>query len=433
MRPADDTGAEASEQRREMPRATDSAAPGRPDTAIEFLYRRLGKARLSSAAAALSFSTALAVVPALALILATLAAFPAFDDLRTSLQDAIVTNLVPDTGMRINETLTNFVEAAGRLTAFGVGGLVLTSILLLLTIEGALNEIFGVARPRPLRARLLIFWAVMTVGPVLLGAGVSLLGYFAGKQLYDGAPVAGPAAILLGNVMPTLLTWALLVFLFMVIPNRRLRLKDAMTGAAVAAALLAVLRYSFALYVVLMSTVEAIYGALAAVVVFLLWIYFVWCAVLLGAIITAAMPDWRTARAAFGLSIGGRLILALEVLARLATARRSGTGIVTEKLAKAVGAPASLVTAILDTLRAGAFVAATEDGRWVLSRDLERTALADLVHHFGLGLNFDLTSDELRAGELGKRLNQYLRNAAESERTLLSVSLARVVMMPEEL
>lgn len=433
MRPADDTGAEASEQRREMPRATDSAAPGRPDTAIEFLYRRLGKARLSSAAAALSFSTALAVVPALALILATLAAFPAFDDLRTSLQDAIVTNLVPDTGMRINETLTNFVEAAGRLTAFGVGGLVLTSILLLLTIEGALNEIFGVARPRPLRARLLIFWAVMTVGPVLLGAGVSLLGYFAGKQLYDGAPVAGPAAILLGNVMPTLLTWALLVFLFMVIPNRRLRLKDAMTGAAVAAALLAVLRYSFALYVVLMSTVEAIYGALAAVVVFLLWIYFVWCAVLLGAIITAAMPDWRTARAAFGLSIGGRLILALEVLARLATARRSGTGIVTEKLAKAVGAPASLVTAILDTLRAGAFVAATEDGRWVLSRDLERTALADLVHHFGLGLNFDLTGDELRAGELGKRLNQYLRNAAESERTLLSVSLARVVMMPEEL
>ena len=413
-------------------RAAVGGALMRPESLAPFLIARMSEARVSSAAAALSFWTALAVVPALALVLATLAAFPAFDQLRASLQEAIVSNLVPDTGLRISEALTNFIEAAANLTAFGVVGLVLTSVLLLLTIEDALNEIFGVTRQRPLRKRLLVFWAVMTIGPVLLGAGLSLLGYFASIQMFEGAPAAGPTAILLGSVMPTLLTWATLAFLFIVVPNRRMSLKDVLIGAAVAALLLAALRYAFALYVVLMTSYQAIYGALAAVPVFLVWIYLVWFAVMVGAVITAALPEWRTARVGFGPGVGGRLVLALEVLARLAVARRGGVGLAGEPLAKTLGASGPALNRVLDELRVGMFITPTEDGYWVLSRDLERTALADLVHHFGLGLNMDAASDEPKLGDLGKRLNQYLQNAAESERTLLSVSLARLVMLPEE-
>lgn len=384
----------------------------------------------------MSFSTALALVPALALILATLAAFPAFDTLRASLQNAIVTNLVPDTGMKVNEALTNFVGAAGQLTLFGVVGLVLTAVFLLLTIEGALNEIFRVIRPRLLRQRLLVFWAVMTIGPVLLGAGFSLLGYFGSGQILvaEGAvaPPPDPVMILLGSVMPTVFTWATLAFLFMIVPNRRMNLKDAMTGAAAAAILLAALRYIFAFFIGIMTSYQAIYGAIAAVPVFLVWMYLVWLGVLTGAIVTAALPDWRYARIGVGESVGGRMVLALEVLARLSVARRGGAGLLGEQMAKVIGAPDTVLTAVFNDLRDGLFIAPTEDGRWVLSRDLERTPLADLVHYFGLGLGHTFGDEDLKASELGRRLGQYLRSAAESERTLLSITLVRVVAAPEE-
>ncbi len=423
-------------QRLAIARQVVQGALAAPQHLPVFLIKRIMDAHISRAAAALSFSTALALVPALALILATLAAFPAFDTLRASLQNAIVTNLVPDTGMKVNEALTNFVGAAGQLTLFGVIGLVLTAIFLLLTIEGALNEIFRVIRPRLLRQRLLVFWAVMTIGPVLLGAGFSLLGYFGSAQilLAEGAvvPPPDPLMILLGSVMPTVFTWATLTFLFMIVPNRRMNLKDAMAGAAAAAILLAALRYIFAFSISAMTSYQAIYGAIAAVPVFLIWMYLVWLAVLTGAIVTAALPDWRYARIGVIVGVGGRMVLALEVLARLSVARRGGAGLSSEQMAKLIGAPDTVLTAVFNDLRDGLFIAPTEDGRWVLSRDLERTPLADLVHHFGLGLGHTFGDEDLKASELGRRLGQYLRGAAESERTLLSITLARVVAAPEE-
>jgi len=401
----------------------------RHDSVWAFLLKRLGEAHISREAAALSFSTALAVVPALALILGTLAAFPAFDYLRVALQDAIVINLVPDTGMKLSDALTDFVAAAGKLTIFGVIGLVFSAALLLLTIEGSLNEIFRVIQPRPLRNRILVFWAVVTIGPVLLGLGASLLGYFGGPQIMEGqaAPPPDPIAILLGNLMPSLLTWATLTFLFMIIPNRKLSRRDALIGAGIAALLLAALRYSFAYGIVAMTSYQAIYGAIAAVPVFLMWVYLVWIAVLVGAVITAALPDWRYARVGFGMSVTARLTLSLEILSRLAIARRGGAGLTIEQLGKLIGAPDYVITAVFNDLRNGLLIAPTQDGRWVLSRDLESTRLSDLVHHFGLGLNAGMGEEDLKLGELGQRLNRYLKEAAQTECKLLEVSLASIL------
>lgn len=406
----------------------------RPDSLPGFLLKRLGEAQISREAEALSFSTALAVVPALALVFGVMAAFPAFDSIRETLQGTIVRNLVPDTGMRFSEGLTSLVEAAGQLRLFGVVGLIFTAALVFLTIQGALNNIFRVIRPRPFIQRLLVFWAVMTIGPVLLGIGLSLIGAFARQQIVEGdvMPPPDPASILLGNLMPTFLTWVTLTFVFMVVPNRRLLRRDALLGAGIAAVLLAMLRYIFVLVIGRMTTYEAVYGAIAAVPVFLLWIYLVWIAVLVGAVITAALPDWRYARAGYGLGVTGRLVLAVEVLGRLAVAQRGGLGLSIEQLVKLLGAPDTVLTAVINDLRAGRFIIATDEGRWILARDLERTPLADLVHHFGLGLNIAMTIDDPRFGEIGKRLNLYLRTAVESERTLLSVSLARIAAPQED-
>lgn len=403
-----------------------------PKSLAPFLFRRVIDARINRTAAALSFSTALAMVPALALLLAMLAAFPAFDDLRNTLQVAIVTNLVPDTGLKISEFLATFINTAGQLTIFGVIGLMFTAIFLLLTVEGALNEIFRVARPRPLRNRILAFWSTMTIGPILLGLGATLLGYFTTQQVGEGIGTPHPAFILLGNLMPTVLTWATLAFLFTMIPNRRLKLKDTMIGAAVAALLLAALRYTFAAGIIFMTSYKAIYGALAAVPVFLLWAHLVWLAVLSGAVVTAALPDWRHARLGVGVGITSRLTIVMEALARLGTARRSGMGLTTSDMAKQLGVPDTVLVDLLNDLRKGNFVACAEDGRWLLARDLERTTLSELLHHFELGIDFSIVDDP-RSGEIGRRLNQYLKAAAESERTLLSISLARIIAPSEEL
>ena len=435
MTPAEESLAEPSRrQRLSIARKAVQGVLGHPDGLVRFLIKRVYEAQISRAAGALGFFTALAVVPALALILSILAAFPALDHFRLALQQALVVNLVPDTGMKINDALTGFVAAAGQLTLFGVVGLIATSVLLLLTIEDALNEIFRVIRPRLLRQRLLVFWAVMTIGPVLLGAGFSFLGYFGTQQIMEGeaVPPPDPVIILLGSVLPTVFTWATLTFLFMIVPNRRMILRDAMIGAAVAAVLLAALRYTFAAYIVFMTSYQAIYGAIAAVPVFFMWVYLVWLAVLAGAIVTAALPDWRYARIGVGVGVGGRLVLALEVMVRLAAARRGGAGLTMELLAKIIGAPDLVLAAVMTDLRTGLFIAPTADGRWVLSRDLESTPLADLVHHFGLGLNHNIGDDDVKTGEIGRRLGSYLRTAAESERTLLSVSLAQVVNASEE-
>ncbi len=404
-----------------------------PEQAIPFFLKRIEEEQIRRTAAALSYSTSLAVVPALALVFAMLAAFPQFDDLRTQAQDFVVSNLVPDTGLRMSETLNGFIAATGELTAFGAIGLVVTAILLLLTIESAFNRIFRVPGPRPLLLRLLVLWTVITIGPLLLGLSFSLSGYFSFVDELSSAAKGSSINVLLGLITPTLLTGLALTFVYIVVPNRRVLLRDALVGAGIAAVLFAALRYGFAQVVVGMTSYQAIYGAVAAVPIFLIWVFLIWMVVLAGAVITAALPDWRTAKAGIGAGAIGRLLLALEILSQLFSFMRHGQGLRTERLAKTLKAPEPALAAVLDDLRQGRFVVVTDDNRWVLTRDLARTPLADLVHHFDLGLDIGTAAfSKLRDSKLGQRLDSHLKGAAESERTLLSVSLARVVAPAEE-
>ena len=393
---------------------------------VGFFVKRMGAEHITTAAGALTFSTTLAIVPALALLLAGFTAFPAFSTLRTTVQTFIVNNLVPETGMMINDTLNGFVEAAGKLTTFGVIGLISSAIALLLTIEGQLNLIFHVTKPRPIVMRVLIFWAVMTVGPFLLGIGLSLFGYFSAIPALTETPGGSFLALLLGQFFPSILTWIVITIIFLLLPNRRIHLKDAMIGAAFAAGLLLVLRYTFGLYVLTATSYKAIYGALAAIPVFLMWLYLIWLIVMMGAVVTASLPDWRSARGGYPAGPRGRLTLALDMWGRLAKRQDEGGGLTRNTLVTIAGAPEALVIHVLDQLAAGKFVAHADNGEWVLSRDLDRVTLADLVHAFGLGLGLAGDASALPDSDAARRLAAHMRGAFDSERSLLSVSLARL-------
>ena len=396
---------------------------------VSFILARIRADAVMRVAASLSFTTALAVVPALAVVLAILTAFPAFESVRMAAQDFILGNVVPDTGLKMRDQIASFVNAAGQLTAFGVVGLAITSLMLLLTIEASFNEIFKVQRPRPLLMRLLVLWTLITVGPFLFGLSFTLFGYFTAAQMWLGGDVAASVNVVLGEIAPTVVAWAGITFLYVVVPNRRVQVKDALIGAGAAAILFGLLRYGFAAFVASMTSYQAVYGAVAAVPVFLVWVYLNWIVIMSGAVVTASLPDWRYSNAGRSDKPLDRLALAMEVIAKLATAQSAGAAIPARVLARTLGAPDVVLSRVLESLRQGRFVAVTDEGGWMLARDLDRIALADVVHQFGLGLDFagvgGINAEQL--AESAKRLHHHLGRAAESERALLSVTLAKVI------
>ncbi|MBL8642303.1 MAG: YihY family inner membrane protein, partial [Rhodospirillaceae bacterium] len=241
-------------------------------SSLWYFVVRMREGEVPRVAASLSFTTILQIVPVFALVLALLTAFPAFAGLRAKVQDFILSNVVPDVGVKMTEQLSMFLDAAGKVTAFGVVGLAITSILLLLTIENSFNAIFKVVRQRPLRTRLLVLWAVITVGPFLLGLSFTLFSAFGAPVDKDSSAAVKLAAFALGEVTPVLLAWGALTFIYVVVPNRHVPFRDALVGAALATILVTLLRWGFATYVKSMTSYEAVYGALAAVPIFLVWV-----------------------------------------------------------------------------------------------------------------------------------------------------------------
>jgi membrane protein len=337
------------------------------------------------AAAALSYSSLLALVPLLAITLAVLSAFDAFEGLGASLQEQLFAAMLPEAAQALGEHVTRFVANAGRMTGPGVLGLAVTAILLLNTITGAFGAIWHATEPRPLARRLLVYWALLTLGPLLLGASISVSTYaFAAVRWAGIESYAVPAF----GLLPFLLSAAGCTLLFIVVPNRAVRPRHAVAGGVVAAVLLELLKRGFGLYLSNFPTYQAIYGALAAIPIFLVWMYLSWAALLLGAEIAASLPEWRAAEArrAGAHGPGAKLALALALLARLREATREGRVLKERHLAHDLPATLGEFDQVLGALRRRGWVVRSGASRWVLARDLTTVTLNDLVWALGLSL-----------------------------------------------
>lgn len=251
------------------------------------LERRFTRDDALMRAAALSYTTLLSLVPLLAIGLAILAAFPAFESARAELQNALVGNLAPEVGQQVIQSINGFISNAGNLTAIGVLGLVVTAVLLLYTVEDAMNRIFCVHRARTPVSRLLVYWTVLTLGPLLLAASLSLSGWLLtpleGDSLLAHAVGVGSAVFHFAMLV------ALYTLLYAAMPNRHIPLREAAIGGAAASVGIAVLRFGFHIYVADLHAYQSIYGALAAVPIMLFWTYLAWVAILGGAELTACL------------------------------------------------------------------------------------------------------------------------------------------------
>lgn len=255
-----------------------------------FLLKRAQNDTVLRVASSLSYTSLIAMVPVLAIALAIFSAFPVFNDVRQQVQEIIINNVVPDAGQDINMYFTQFINAAAKLTTIGVIGIVLTAILLLSTIENSFNFIFKVTRPRRFTTKITLYWTIITLGPLLLGVAFSMKGYVAFSDVLQSIPELN---VMLGTILPFLLTWLVLTSVYVFVPNKRVGFLNAVAGAFVALCLFWLLRNGFSLFFVKNSTYKTLYGAVAAVPMMLIWMYLYWAAVIFGAVFTAALEEYR--------------------------------------------------------------------------------------------------------------------------------------------
>jgi membrane protein len=253
------------------------------------LARRLREDRGFETAGSLTYTTLLALVPLVAVVLAIASPFPIFDRAMNALGRFITTHLLPDGGAMVTRQVSAFAAKAGQLTRVGVAFLVVTAFLLMNTVDGALHRIFRVQRRRPLLRRLLVYWAVLTFGPVLIGAGLWMTSTLVVNSfgLLD-LNEEGKAVL---RLLPFGFTCAALTLLYLLVPNRRVGLARAASGGIVAGVLFEFAKRGFGLYVVKLPTYTLIYGALAVIPLLLMWMYLSWVIVLFGATLTASLLE----------------------------------------------------------------------------------------------------------------------------------------------
>ncbi len=363
--------------------------------------RRFADDRCMNVAASLSYTTLLSLVPLMTIAFSVLAAFPVFDAIREQLQSFLFENFVASAGATVEKHLGRFTQNTGQLTAVGIAVLAVTALLLLNTIENAFNQIWRVVRKRPVALRFIIYWAILTLAPMLLGTSVALSSYlFALGQTVGADAVLGPLGWLL-QLVPFVLVVAGLAVMYKFLPFRRVALRDAALGALVGAVLFELLKKGFGLYVASFPSYETIYGALSALPLFLIWMYLAWSAVLFGAEVAASGPEWRARRfvMASGMEVGReRMTLALAALGAFAEASRSGKPLDLDSLSDATGAPPDRLDVLLRRLDRARFVSRTAGDEWVLSRDLDEATLYDLYTglELGLGRPGERSEDETR-------------------------------------
>jgi membrane protein len=358
-----------------------------------YSLRRFNADGCFAASGALSYTTLVSLVPLAVIALGSLSSFPIFAPVRDQLLGLVMENFVPSIGAQAAWWFRAFADSATQTTAIGAAGIAATSILLLVTVEDQLNLIWRVTAPRPWVQRLLAYWTLITLGPILIGVSLSLSTYFeiAARQAGFGQQALAWFASSwlhgLARAVPALLEFIALTLLYGLIPNCAVRWRDGAFGALVATLAIEILKIGFSIYIGATSFYSTVYGALAVIPIFLLWMYISWMAVLLGAAVAAALPNWRIDERIGTVPAGGvRLGLSLALIAALARAQRHGETRSTPALAAELGVATTVIDEHMKPLAEAGFVAHTQSGRWVLAWSPESATLHDLYEALHLPL-----------------------------------------------
>jgi membrane protein len=281
---------------------------------VRFARRRLKEEKLPQVAGSLTFTTTLALVPLLTIVLAIFTTFPVFSTLRASLETYFAQTVMPKgIASTITGNLTQFASKASRLSAVGAVALLFTSSAMMGMVERAFNQIWRVRRTRPLAHRVLMYWSLLTLGPLLFGLSLTVTAqlFMATNDLMHTVPLLGA---LFYTAVSLLLTTGAYTLLYMAVPNRFVDWRDAVWGGLAAAVAFEIAKRGFGIFIRQFPNYTIIYGALAALPLFLLWMYLSWMITLVGALITAALPVVKYERWWYQPAPGGAFVDAVAIL-----------------------------------------------------------------------------------------------------------------------
>ena len=269
------------------------------DTALDilgfarFVLRRWTEDRCPQIAGNLTYTTLLALAPSFAVGVALLSSTPLFGPAMAQARTFLLANLAPAVAERIIRVyMEDFARNAQRLTWPGVAAVLVLSVVLMLIIDRSVNAIWRVRRRRPYWLLVPGYVALLVLGPLLIGAGVAVTTYIVSLPLSLAAFIGDSQAALLWSV-PVVLTAIAFFLVYKIVPHRRVPWRHALAGAAVAAVLFEAAKQLFAVYVRHATTYSLVYGAFAAVPLFLVWLELSWMVLLLGAEITACAGYWH--------------------------------------------------------------------------------------------------------------------------------------------
>jgi len=340
-------------------------------------------------AAALTFTSLLSLVPLMTVFLAIFSAFPVAERVYETVLDFVFQNFVPASSEVLEQHLSEFIDKASRLTGPGAAFLLVVALMMMHNIDVALNAIWEVKARRSYASKFLIYWAVLSLGPVLIGASVLVTSYLISLPILSEAASTGVGRRLLG-LTPVLASAIAFTMMYLVVPNRRVRIGHAIIGGVFAAVLFEVAKRGFGIYITQFPTYQAIYGALATIPIFLVWLYLSWIVVLLGAEVTHCLSIYRWSASDQGRCRTG-MGDAVAVLLALDEAAGKGQAPTTVELAAQRHRwMEPQLEDLLGKLRSAHWVHLTENGGWVLARGLSDLTLADLYD----GRTFDLPREQ---------------------------------------
>ncbi len=292
----------------------------------QFAAQRIGEDRIPQVAGSLTFTAMLALVPLATVAFALFTAFPIFSSFQASLQFFLAEHLMPaQLNDQIFRYLNQFASKAKGLTTIGMIVLFVTAVMTMMTVESAFNVIWRVRKARPVAQRILVYWAIITLGPILIGVSLSISSYlFTQSMSFSAAQRITP--LIEWALASATLPFTVLAFtiLYVYLPNCRVAWRDAVVGGVIAAVAFELAKRGFGYYVRRIPTYTAVYGAFAAVPLFLLWMYLCWFITLTGAMIASALPAIRIGQFHRPVFYGSNLFDSLELLARLCEAREAG-------------------------------------------------------------------------------------------------------------
>ncbi len=342
---------------------------------LRFVLRRWSEDRCPQVAASLTYTTLLALVPLFMIAVAMLSSMPFFEDVMVRLKVFLLMNLVPEiAGKIITVYMEQFAANAARLTLVGLGALFVMAIAMMFTVERSINAIWRVRRGRPVWFSLLGYVVLLALGPILVGISLSVTTYLLTLPV-GMEKLPDRAQSLLLDVVPVAMSTIAFFLVYRIVPHRYVPWRHALIGALIAAVLFEAMKDLFAHYLRLVPTLDLVYGAFAAIPIFLIWLYLSWLVILFGAVATASGAYWRGNLWKRAPTPGVRFRDALEVGRKFVEAK--GAPVAFERLRLEAAMPADELEDVLGHLVDRGVVRRLRGGSYALARSPGEITLGD--------------------------------------------------------